>query len=201
MVRGKTQMKRIENASRRQVTFSKRRNGLLKKAYELSVLCDAEVGLMIFSSSGKLHEFASPSMQKMVERHHSTHNTTNEQDNKGLNRKITNMEEKIRILELTQRKMSGEDLRTCSMKELNQLEVQIERGLRHIRARKTEILLGQVEELKRKECLLLEENTFLRKQVLAMNAIGFGSVQYFEVEVETQLDIRPPVCTRSPSCK
>jgi len=147
MVRGKTQMKRIENATRRQVTFSKRRNGLLKKAYELSVLCDAEVGLMIFSSSGKLHEFASPSMQKMLERHHSTHNTTNEQDNK------------------------------------------------------TEILLGQVEELKRKECLLLEENAFLRKQVLAMNAIGFGSVQYFEVEVETQLDIRPPVCTRSPSCK
>ncbi|KAI3458217.1 hypothetical protein Pfo_014880 [Paulownia fortunei] len=45
MVRGKVQMKRIENASSRQVTFSKRRNGLLKKAYELSVLCDAEAQL------------------------------------------------------------------------------------------------------------------------------------------------------------
>lgn len=59
MVRGKTQMKRIENATSRQVTFSKRRNGLLKKAFELSVLCDAEVALIIFSSSGKLYEFAS----------------------------------------------------------------------------------------------------------------------------------------------
>jgi len=58
MVRRKTQMKRIENAISRQVTFSKRRNGLLKKAYELSVLCEAEVGLMIFSPRGKLHEFA-----------------------------------------------------------------------------------------------------------------------------------------------
>ncbi|KAL8150494.1 hypothetical protein V2J09_020302 [Rumex salicifolius] len=46
MVRGKMQMKRIEKDSSRQVTFSKRRNGLLKKAFELSVLCDAEVALM-----------------------------------------------------------------------------------------------------------------------------------------------------------
>ncbi|WVZ17233.1 hypothetical protein V8G54_010215 [Vigna mungo] len=59
MVRGKTQMKRIENATSRQVTFSKRRNGLLKKAFELSVLCDAEVALIIFSPRGKLYEFAS----------------------------------------------------------------------------------------------------------------------------------------------
>lgn len=52
-------MKRIENASSRQVTFSKRRNGLLKKAYELSVLCDADVALIIFSSKGRLYEFSS----------------------------------------------------------------------------------------------------------------------------------------------
>ncbi|KAK3016916.1 hypothetical protein RJ639_006521 [Escallonia herrerae] len=59
MVRGKIQMKRIENATSRQVTFSKRRNGLLKKAYELSVLCDAEVALLIFSQKGRLFDFAS----------------------------------------------------------------------------------------------------------------------------------------------
>ncbi|XWS48997.1 hypothetical protein CRYUN_Cryun13aG0125700 [Craigia yunnanensis] len=59
MARGKTQMKRIENATSRQVTFSKRRNGLLKKAFELSVLCDADVALIIFSPRGKLYEFSS----------------------------------------------------------------------------------------------------------------------------------------------
>ncbi|KAF5946362.1 hypothetical protein HYC85_016590 [Camellia sinensis] len=63
MVRGKTQMRRIENATSRQVTFSKRRNGLLKKAFELSVLCDAEVALIIFSPRGKLYEFASSRRQ------------------------------------------------------------------------------------------------------------------------------------------
>jgi hypothetical protein len=52
-------MKRIENATSRQVTFSKRRNGLLKKAYELSVLCEAEVAVIVFSQKGRLHEFSS----------------------------------------------------------------------------------------------------------------------------------------------
>ena len=61
MGRGRVELKRIENKINRQVTFSKRRNGLLKKAYELSVLCDAEVALIIFSNRGKLYEFCSSS--------------------------------------------------------------------------------------------------------------------------------------------
>jgi len=56
--RGKIEIKRIENTTNRQVTFCKRRNGLLKKAYELSVLCDAEVALVVFSSRGRLYEYA-----------------------------------------------------------------------------------------------------------------------------------------------
>nr|AIZ95434.1 MADS38 [Apostasia odorata] len=40
MVRGKTEMRRIENATNRQVTFSKWRSDLIKKSFELSVLCD-----------------------------------------------------------------------------------------------------------------------------------------------------------------
>lgn len=59
MGRGKIAIRRIENSTSRQVTFSKRRKGLIKKAKELAILCDAEVGLVIFSSTGKLYEFAS----------------------------------------------------------------------------------------------------------------------------------------------
>jgi hypothetical protein len=59
MGRGKVELKRIENPTRRQVTFSKRRNGLLKKAFELSILCDAEVSLIVFSPTGKFYQFAS----------------------------------------------------------------------------------------------------------------------------------------------
>ncbi len=60
MGRGKIEIKKIENPTSRQVTFSKRRGGLLKKAHELAVLCDAEVALIVFSSTGKLFEFSSP---------------------------------------------------------------------------------------------------------------------------------------------
>lgn len=59
MGRGKIEIKRIENTTNRQVTFCKRRNGLLKKAYELSVLCDAEVALIVFSNRGRLYEYSS----------------------------------------------------------------------------------------------------------------------------------------------
>ncbi|OWM71423.1 hypothetical protein CDL15_Pgr005610 [Punica granatum] len=57
--RGKVQLKRIEDKNSRQVTFSKRRNGLIKKGRELAVLCDVDVGLIIFSSRGRLYEYSS----------------------------------------------------------------------------------------------------------------------------------------------
>lgn len=59
MAREKIKIKKIDNITARQVTFSKRRRGLFKKAQELSVLCDAEVSLIVFSSSGKLFEYSS----------------------------------------------------------------------------------------------------------------------------------------------
>ncbi|KAG6468259.1 hypothetical protein ZIOFF_072832 [Zingiber officinale] len=59
MVREKIQIRKIDNTAARQVTFSKRRRGLFKKAAELSVLCDADVALIVFSSTGKLFEFCS----------------------------------------------------------------------------------------------------------------------------------------------
>ncbi|KAH9330077.1 hypothetical protein KI387_002185, partial [Taxus chinensis] len=69
MGRGKVQLRRIQNPISRQVTFSKRKAGLLKKASELSLLCDAEVALVIFSQTGKLHEFGRPSMNRTVEKY------------------------------------------------------------------------------------------------------------------------------------
>ncbi|MQL76068.1 hypothetical protein Taro_008455 [Colocasia esculenta] len=72
MGRGKVQLKRIENATNRQITFSKRRNGLLKKAYELSVLCDAEVGLVVFSATGKIYQYSSHDMDSIIARYQNT---------------------------------------------------------------------------------------------------------------------------------
>ncbi|PKI76985.1 hypothetical protein CRG98_002488 [Punica granatum] len=59
MGRKKLAMKQIEDKSKRLVTFSKRRSGLIKKANQLSVLCDVDIALLVFSSSGKLYKFSS----------------------------------------------------------------------------------------------------------------------------------------------
>ncbi|KAL5128643.1 Agamous-like MADS-box protein AGL104 [Glycine soja] len=58
MGRVKLEIKRIENPTNRQVTFSKRRNGLIKKAYELSILCDIDIAVIMFSPSGRLNHFS-----------------------------------------------------------------------------------------------------------------------------------------------
>ncbi|XP_057458083.1 agamous-like MADS-box protein AGL104 [Lotus japonicus] len=70
MGRVKLQIKKIENTTNRQVTFSKRRNGLIKKAYELSVLCDVDVALIMFSPSGRACLFSgNRSIEEILERY------------------------------------------------------------------------------------------------------------------------------------
>ncbi|VAH83835.1 unnamed protein product [Triticum turgidum subsp. durum] len=59
--RGRVELRRIEDRTSRQVRFSKRRAGLFKKAFELAVLCDAEVALLVFSPAGKLYEYSTSS--------------------------------------------------------------------------------------------------------------------------------------------
>ena len=49
-----------------QVTFTKRKFGLMKKAYELSILCDCEIALIIFNSGNKLFQYASTDMDKIL---------------------------------------------------------------------------------------------------------------------------------------
>ena len=59
----------IQVMSTFKVTFSKRKFGLMKKAYELSVLCGCDIGLMIFSHNGKLYEYASEDMDSVLLRY------------------------------------------------------------------------------------------------------------------------------------
>ncbi|KAI5598547.1 hypothetical protein POPTR_002G151700v4 [Populus trichocarpa] len=167
MVRGKTQMRRIENATSRQVTFSKRRNGLLKKAFELSVLCDAEVAVIVFSPRGKLYEFGSSSVQETIERYQrhvkesNTNKQTSELNMEQLKGEAASMIKKIEILEVSKRKLLGECLGSCTVEELQQIEQQLERSVSTIRARKNQVFREQIEQLKQKEKQLTAENARL----------------------------------------
>ncbi|KAL3714099.1 hypothetical protein ACJRO7_006099 [Eucalyptus globulus] len=168
MVRGKVQMRRIENATSRQVTFSKRRTGLLKKAYELSVLCDAEVAVIIFSQKGRLYEFSSNSEnRKTIDRYHRYTNDADmyqakmEQCILHLKQETMDMERKIELLEVSLRKLSGQCLGSSSIDEIQQIGNQLERSLSSIRERKAQLFNDQIQQLQAKERFLKEENAKL----------------------------------------
>ncbi|GER31274.1 MADS-box transcription factor CDM104 [Striga asiatica] len=176
MGRGRVELKRIENKINRQVTFSKRRNGLLKKAYELSVLCDAEVALIIFSSRGKLYEFGSTSTTQTLERYQRCSfnplDNNAERETQSWYQEVSKLKAKYESLQRTQRHLLGEDLGPLSLKELQNLEKQLEGALVQARQRKTQIMMEQMEELRRKERQLGDMNKQLKLRVsLEMSTI------------------------------
>ncbi|ONI08935.1 hypothetical protein PRUPE_5G208400 [Prunus persica] len=174
MGRGRVELKRIENKINRQVTFAKRRNGLLKKAYELSVLCDAEVALIIFSSRGKLYEFCSSmSMLKTLEKYQrcsygslEANRPVNETQNSY--QEYLKLKARVEVLQQSQRNLLGEDLAPLNTKELEQLEHQLEASLNQIRSTKTQFMLDQLCDLQNKEQMLVEANKALRRKVKQM---------------------------------
>uniref|UniRef100_A0A0D3FP74 MADS-box protein n=1 Tax=Oryza barthii TaxID=65489 RepID=A0A0D3FP74_9ORYZ len=169
MGRGKVQLKRIENKINRQVTFSKRRSGLLKKANEISVLCDAEVALIIFSTKGKLYEYATDScMDKILERYERYSYAEKvlisaESDTQGnWCHEYRKLKAKVETIQKCQKHLMGEDLESLNLKELQQLEQQLENSLKHIRSRKSQLMLESINELQRK---LVEKQKVQKQQV------------------------------------
>nr|AXR70631.1 MADS-box 9 [Momordica dioica] len=168
MGRGRVELKRIENKINRQVTFAKRRNGLLKKAYELSVLCDAEVALIIFSNRGKLYEFCSTSnMLKTLERYQkcsygAVEVTKPAKELESSYREYLKLKSRFESLQRTQRNLLGEDLGPLNSKELEQLERQLVSSLKQVRSTKTQYMLDQLSDLQNKEQMLIETNRALQ---------------------------------------
>ncbi|KAA3454403.1 MADS-box protein CMB1-like [Gossypium australe] len=171
MGRGRVELKRIENKINRQVTFAKRRNGLLKKAYELSVLCDAEVALIVFSNRGKLYEFcSSPSMTKTLEKYqkcsYSTlDNSRSISETQNSYQEYLKLKARVEVLQRSQRNLLGEDLGPLDAKELDQLEHQLEASLKQIRSTKVQAMLDQLNDLHNREKLLMEANKSLRRKL------------------------------------
>ncbi|KAK8978461.1 hypothetical protein V6N11_008771 [Hibiscus sabdariffa] len=68
MGRRKIEIKMVKDSSSRQVTLSKRRTGLFKKANELATLCAVQVAIVVFSPGGKPYSFGHPSVEAVTER-------------------------------------------------------------------------------------------------------------------------------------
>lgn len=66
--RQKIEMAKMKNENNLQVTFSKRRSGLFKKASELCTLCGAEVVIIVFSPGRKVFSFGHPNVDLVIDR-------------------------------------------------------------------------------------------------------------------------------------
>ncbi|KAJ8771122.1 hypothetical protein K2173_023447 [Erythroxylum novogranatense] len=153
MGRGKIEIKRIENDTNRQVTYSKRRNGIFKKAQELTVLCDAKVSLIMFSSTGKLHEFISPSTttKKTFDLYQQAMGidlwSTHYEKMQETLRKLKDINNKLRR-EIRQR--MGDDLEYLSVEELRGLEQKMTSSVEIVRERKYHVIKTQTDTCKKK---------------------------------------------------
>lgn len=171
------QLRRIENNVSRQVTFSKRRSGLLKKAHEIGVLCDVDVALIVFSAKGKLHEYSThTSMDRILERYEryllSEGDVIEEYPELegSMNYDHIKLRSRIEALQKSQRNLMGEQLDSLTLREVHHLEQQIDSALRNIRSRKNHLLLNSIEELRKKESLLMEQNSILKKEKAELEA-------------------------------
>jgi len=192
MGRGKVQLKRIENKINRQVTFSKRRSGLLKKAHEISVLCDAEVGLIIFSTKGKLYEFATDAcMDKILERYERYSYaekvliSTESEIQGNWCHEYRKLKAKVETIQKCQKHLMGEDLESLNLKELQQLEQQLESSLKHIRSRKSQLMHESISELQKKERSLQEEKKILQKELIEKQKAHTHQAQLEQTQPQT----------------
>uniref|UniRef100_A0A0D9XXS6 MADS-box domain-containing protein n=1 Tax=Leersia perrieri TaxID=77586 RepID=A0A0D9XXS6_9ORYZ len=174
MGRGRIEIKRIENTTSRQVTFCKRRNGLLKKAYELSVLCDAEVALIVFSSRGRLYEYSNNNNVKAtIDRYKKAHacGSTSGAPLIEVNaqqyyqQESAKLRHQIQMLQNTNKHLVGDNVSNLSLKELKQLESRLEKGIAKIRARKNELLASEINFMAKREVELHSDNMDLRTRI------------------------------------
>ncbi|QCD93817.1 MADS-box transcription factor [Vigna unguiculata] len=171
MGRGRVQLKQIENKISRQVTFSKRRTGLRKKANEISVLCDAQVALIVFNAKGKLFEYSSESSMENVleryERHAHIGQLVEDGDESQGNWSLQcfKLTGKVEVLEKNLRNFVGQDLDPLSLRELQSLEHQLDTAIKRIRTRKNQVMNESISDMQKKAKQLQEQNGTLTKKI------------------------------------
>ncbi|KAF1890168.1 hypothetical protein Lal_00025501 [Lupinus albus] len=173
MVRQKIKIKKIDNVTARQVTFSKRRRGIFKKAQELSVLCDAKVGLFVFSATGKLYEYASSSMKDVLARYNQHFHDINQRERPldlQLDNSINHAELSKELADKTQllRRMKGEDFEGLNLDELQQLEKRLEAGLKRVIKTKEKLITDEIVALQKKGIKLEDESRKLKQKMNMM---------------------------------
>ncbi|KAI8548392.1 hypothetical protein RHMOL_Rhmol07G0270600 [Rhododendron molle] len=185
MARERIKIKKIDNVTARQVTFSKRRKGLFKKAEELAVLCDVDVALIMFSATGKLFQFASSSMNTILAKYTLHSSNIERLDQPSL--ELQEISERTNEL----RRMRGEDIQGLKIEDLQQLEKLLQEGLGRVIGTKSERVMNEITSLQRKGDQLIEENQKLKQKMEMINSKGKGPVVDVPMGLENLNDALP----------
>ncbi|XP_072968717.1 MADS-box transcription factor 32-like [Typha angustifolia] len=148
MGRGRTEIKRIENPTQRQSTFYKRRDGLFKKAKELAILCDADLLLLLFSSSGKLYQYHTPSVpsvKDLIERYEvATQTKIWRNYHLEQTAEIEKVEKLCELLEKELRFMKVDENERYTLPTLDILEHNLEEAIGKVRSEKDRKIGGEI---------------------------------------------------------
>ncbi|XP_048537951.1 MADS-box transcription factor 16-like [Triticum urartu] len=150
---GKFEIKRIQDATGRQVCYSKRRSGIMKKARELAVLCDAQVAVVVLSSTGKHHHFCSDGadIKGIFDCYQQATGTSLwTEQYEEMQRTLSRLKDINRNLRTEIRQRMGEDLDALEFGELRGLEQSVDAALEVVRQRKYQVITRQTETYKRK---------------------------------------------------
>ncbi|KAL8134293.1 floral homeotic protein PMADS 2-like [Apium graveolens] len=161
MGRGKIEIKRIENSTNRHVTYSKRRQGLFKKAKEINVLCDAKVSVVIVNGSNKMFEFCSPdtSLASQLQSYQDISRTKLwDAKHEELSKEIERIDNENKSMQIRLRHLNGEDVTSLHLPELASLEATLDTGLRRVRNWKME----EFDKIAQRDQDLEDENKRLR---------------------------------------
>ncbi|XP_028246819.1 agamous-like MADS-box protein AGL29 [Glycine soja] len=124
MGRRKIEIAEVKDPNTRQVTFSKRRSGLFKKANELSILCGVEIAMVVFSIGNKPYSFGHPSVDVVATKFLQQATTNSNDDAQGKNNNNPNSNEVV----------DGDNMERLNQ-QLSNLQAQIleeeKKGARH----------------------------------------------------------------------
>lgn len=160
MGRGRVEIKRIANDVSRRATFGKRSAGLLKKAKELAVLCDADLGVLVLDGAGRRADYCSPhtSWSDLIDRYEGI----NHGEYQKLLADIATLRHERDHLEAIVRRQTGEDLPSgATAAELCDLEHKLECALGKVRETKDKLLEEQLDESHHRVHILEDQNSFL----------------------------------------
>ncbi|KAK1393377.1 hypothetical protein POM88_012433 [Heracleum sosnowskyi] len=132
-----------------------------------------KVALIVFSSRGRLYEYANNSVKSTVDRYYkkasagSTSDvaSTFEATTQFYQQEASRLELEIQGLQNSNRNIVGEGLGSLSCKELKNLEAKLDKAIAKIRLKKNETILEEIEHMQKREIELQQANMFLRAKI------------------------------------